>query len=148
ADVWALPVAADTIAPNVALEALPQGTRGLQGWFVGPVDVLLSAQDERPGVVLIEYRLDGGSWQSYDEQFSVTESTAIDYRATDAAGNVSSTGQATVRIDTTAPAATHSVSAEEVAGWLASGTSISLAAQDADSGVAAIEYRFGGGEWT
>ena len=148
ADVWALPVAADTIAPNVALEALPQGTRGLQGWFVGPVDVLLSAQDERPGVVLIEYRLDGGSWQSYDEQFSVTESTAIDYRATDAAGNVSSTGQATVRIDTTAPAATHSVSAEEVAGWLASGTSISLAAQDADSGVAAIEYRVGGGEWT
>lgn len=148
ADVWALPIVEDTIAPTVALEALPQGTRGLDGWFTGPVDVSLSAQDERSGAILIEYRLDGGSWHEYDEAFSVTESTVIDYRATDAAGNVSATGQADVQIDAIAPTASHALSAEPVEGWLASGTSIAITAEDSDSGVDVIEYRLGEGEWT
>ncbi|MGO2521022.1 MAG: family 78 glycoside hydrolase catalytic domain [Microbacterium sp.] len=147
ADVWAMSMADDTIAPTVALEVLPQGTRGRDGWFLGPVDVSLSAKDERPGAVLIEYRLNGGDWREYSDAFLVTASTTVEYRATDAAGNASAVGAADVQIDSAAPTTSHSLSSEAVDGWLAPGTSIAITAQDADSGVDVIEYRLGGGEW-
>ncbi|WP_022891046.1 family 78 glycoside hydrolase catalytic domain [Agromyces subbeticus] len=150
ADLWSLPVAADQLAPSVALEALAHGARGNGGWFTGAVDVSLTASDERQGTVTSEYRIDGAQWTGYTAPFTIEEEgeTAIEYRATDAAGNVSEAKQATVRIDATAPAAAHTVSADAVGGWLASGTTLDITASDAGSGVAAIEYRLGAGAWT
>ncbi|MDQ2660676.1 MAG: family 78 glycoside hydrolase catalytic domain [Actinomycetota bacterium] len=149
ADLWVLPVSADQLAPSVALEALAQGTRGQGGWFTGPVDVSLTASDERAGAVSSEYRVDDGEWTSYAAPFTIDEegATVIEYRATDAAGNVSEPKQAVVRIDATAPVAVHTVSVDAVDGWLASGTTIDITATDAGSGVAAIEYRLGAGAW-
>lgn len=149
ADVWAMSVTADTIAPSVALEAFPQGARGLVGWFLGPVDVSLSASDESAGEPLIEYRQGEGEWVSYTAPFTVGDegTTAIEYRATDVAGNVSAVLQKLIDIDSTAPSVSHRLSGAPVGDWLAVGTKLSIEATDAGSGVAAIEYRLGAGDW-
>ncbi|HET8780733.1 MAG TPA: hypothetical protein VFM66_11715, partial [Agromyces sp.] len=149
ADLWSLPVAADQLAPIVALEALAQGSRGQGGWFTGAVDISLTASDERAGAVTSEYRVDGSEWTSYVAPFTIDEEgeTVIEYRATDAAGNTSEPKQSTVRIDGTAPEAAHTVDAEAIGGWLPAGAAIDITAADAGSGVAAIEYRFGDGAW-
>ena len=56
----------------------------------------------------VEYRLDGGEWQTYRNPVSVDEAGdhTVEYRATDRAGNVSEVETVTFTIanpDTTAP---------------------------------------------
>lgn len=150
ADVWSHTVSADTLAPSIGLEAIAQGSRGQAGWFTGPVDVSLTASDNRGGEVTSEYRIDGGDWITYTAPFVVADdgATLIEYQATDAAGNVSAPQQSTVSIDTAAPSVMHSTSAEAVGGWFAGGTTLSFAATDDGSDVASIEYRINGAEWT
>lgn len=52
--------------------------------------VTLTAVDDGAGVAGIEYRIDGGDWERYDEPIRVHRSKRVllEYRATDLAGNV------------------------------------------------------------
>jgi hypothetical protein len=89
----------DTTAPTVA--AAVEGT--------GPVSVTLSAHDETPGAVAIEYRLDGGAWTAYTAPLTVSAVGAhtVEYRATDVAGNVSPVGSTTFTIEQAEDTETH-----------------------------------------
>ena len=49
----------DTTPPTVSASVSPDG-----GGF-GPVTVTLTGQDESPGAVTLEYRVDGGAWTAY-----------------------------------------------------------------------------------
>src|SRR2546425_234445 len=76
------------------------GTAGGSSWYTSAVTVTLSATDDSSGVAVIHFRTDGGAWQSYAGPFTFQAdgSHAIDYYATDVAGNVESAKSSVVRI--------------------------------------------------
>ncbi len=129
----------DTVAPTaeIATPAAPAS-----GWFSGPVELRITASDDRPGDLRTEHRIDGGAWAPAGATLSIEGdgTRTIEVRATDQAGNVSAVRSATVRIDTAAPAL-------EVATDAIARTARAVAT-DAASGVASVEYRLGEqGEW-
>lgn len=71
--------------------------------YDGPVEVTLEASDNSggSGVESTEYALDGGDFQPYEGPFTVFDEGehTIDYRSTDAAGNVEDTKQVSFTID-------------------------------------------------
>ncbi|GLW07139.1 hypothetical protein Misp01_22690 [Microtetraspora sp. NBRC 13810] len=139
---------ADRTAPVTEAEAAEP--EGADGWHTsGPVEVALSATDDDSGVAATEYRLDAGAWTPYTEPVLVSGdgSRAFEYRSRDGAGNVEEARTLTLRIDTTAPQTTASFAAPNDAGWSGGDVPVLLAAQDATSGVARVEYSLDRGEW-
>jgi hypothetical protein len=76
----------------------------------------ISSQDEQSGIFKIEYRKDGGSWQtiqnyadsleyktSYDGELAISENGTYDFRVTDNVGNTYETSYTESNIDTVAP---------------------------------------------
>ena len=63
--------------------------RAIGAWY-SPRTVMLSATDPTSGVASTSYRLDGGAWTAYMGPFFVATygPHTLDYRSTDAAGNV------------------------------------------------------------
>jgi hypothetical protein len=68
----------------------------------------LSATDNLSGVAVMQYRLDGGSWQTYAGSFPVSADGvhSVDYYSTDNAGNVEATHTQGIKIDQTKPTLT------------------------------------------
>lgn len=62
------PVFADTTAPITSVIQTPASPDGNNGWYVNPVQFQLTATDLESGVKEINYRINGGSWQT--ESFS------------------------------------------------------------------------------
>jgi plastocyanin len=94
----------DTTPPEVSATVL--GEQDADWNYIGSAAVEISASDDGSGVETVEYRLDGGEWQAYEEP--VTVDTAgdhtADYRATDAAGNVSEVGSVAFSVVPESPA--------------------------------------------
>ncbi|MGN9783115.1 ThuA domain-containing protein [Nonomuraea sp. ZG12] len=140
---------ADTTPPATTAKAADPD--GADGWYTtGPVGVTLSATDDDSGVAATEYRLDEGAWTPYTEPVLVSGdgSRKLEYRSRDGAGNVEEPGALTLKIDTTAPVTAASFAAPNDAGWNDGDVPVLLAAQDAASGVARLEYALDQGEWT
>ncbi|MFC4224076.1 family 78 glycoside hydrolase catalytic domain [Lysinibacter cavernae] len=136
ADLWTMPVPADTIAPSVYLDA---SIPGAEGWFLGGSEVTLTATDARSDVASIEYSTDGSTWFDYDAPIALTEgSTDFSFRATDTAGNVSAAQSETLQMDATAPTAW---------AWLGKDGRLTSVASDNLSGVATVEYSVDGETW-
>ncbi|WP_308799376.1 family 78 glycoside hydrolase catalytic domain [Agromyces silvae] len=148
ADVWALPIEADAAAPRVTTQTISDQPRR-NGWYRSEVAVRVDGSDDRGRPVALEVN-DGSGWAPYTAPVPVAGdgTHTITARGTDEAANRSAEVAAEVRIDGTAPVATHAVIGAEANGWLAPGAQLTFAAEDALSGVDAIEFRFGGGEWT
>ena len=87
---------ADTTAPTVTATR----ARARDGVYRSAVTVTLAASDDFPGTVGIEYRLNAGPWTAYAQPFTITPDATytLDYRATDASGNVA-TGTRSFTID-------------------------------------------------
>ncbi|WP_176706141.1 OmpL47-type beta-barrel domain-containing protein [Paenibacillus hemerocallicola] len=99
----------DDEAPTTEVLLSPAVPDGMNGWYVNPVTLSLSAGDNKPGVVQSVYSLDhGATWQVYTHPltFSQSGSYAVDYRSTDHAGNVEAANTVSFRIDRTPPTAT------------------------------------------
>ena len=143
-----LTVKVDTVAPVTT--ASLSGTPGSNGWFVSAVTVYLNATDATSGVSNITYRIDGGPWRAYAGPFVLAEGRhAVDFQATDLAGNVESRVTRTILVDTTRPSTNASLSG--IPGhspWYVSGVTVYLNASDTTSGVAGLVYRVDGGNWT
>jgi hypothetical protein len=83
----------------------------VNGWYHNPT-VMLSASEsyvgDGTGLASTEYRLDNGAWTTYSVPFTIAGdgSHSLEYRSTDAGGNVEATQSQTVKIDTTAPTLT------------------------------------------
>ena len=141
----------DTTAPTTTI-SIP-GATGQAGWYTTRPSFTLAATDETggSGVASTEYRIAGGAWTPYTGAVQVTGegSRLVEYRSTDAAGNVEEVKSLTVKIDTVAPTATITVpAATGTDGWHTTRPSFTLAATDgaAGSGIASIEYRIAGGD--
>ena len=140
----------DTAVPTV-------GASGADtAWHNTDVHVTLTGSDAASGVASVAYREGAsGDWTTVDGAIATVTVAATgndgthtyQYRATDAAGNVSDVGSFTVKIDATAPATTPTgLGADALSGWGTTTRTVSLAADDgAGSGVAGIHYAVDGG---
>src|SRR3990170_526682 len=93
----------DTQPP--AISGSISGVAGDNGWYLSAVTFTASASDASPGSGLssLDLSLDGGGWSAYTGPLTLSGgSHAVDLRAADAAGNVSTQSQA-VRVDTLPP---------------------------------------------
>jgi PKD repeat protein len=148
-------VKVDGTAPTVTRTTAPAEPQGQDGWFTSVPQVTLDAADNAggSGVASREYRIDGGAWTAYAAPFAVPAgSHAVEYRATDAAGNAGAATSFTVKVDVGAP--TVSASSTPAApngkdGWYVTKPKLTLTGADAagGSGLDRVEYRVNGGAW-
>lgn len=126
-------------APVVSIESDPEAPA--TGWNTADVTVTLTASSDSDPTPAIEYRIGDGAWTAYTEPVVVTEDGehVVTARATDAEGRISAERSQTVKIDATAPVTTKTLT--ETAGSV----QLALAAADALSGVATVQYQVGGG---
>ncbi len=145
----------DTTAPTVTAQVA--GEQDADGAYVGTATVTLAAEDAGSGVASLEYSLDDGAFTAYTGPVAVTAPGAhtLAYRATDVAGNTSEVGTVAFTVaepdpgDTTPPVVTAEVTGERDAdGAYVGSATVTLTAEDADSGVATIEYDLDGAGWT
>ena len=121
----------DTIAPVTSVSV--SGTSGSNGWYRSAIAVTLSATDSGgSGLAGTYYAVDGGSFTAYSSAIGLsTDGThALTYYSTDLVGNIESSHVLTLKIDTTAPVTTATVS----------GLNVTLSSSDAVSGSATIYY--------
>ncbi|WP_134740973.1 family 78 glycoside hydrolase catalytic domain [Nocardioides sp. 503] len=146
ADLWVLPVPADTQAPDVSA-AVSSGTVGDDGWFRSDVLVGVDAADNRDGAPTVETGA-GAGWEAYVGPVPVTGDgkRELTFRARDLAGNTSAVGTLPVWIDTVAPMTTLAVTQKPGVEFSDRAT-LAFTAQDATSGVGRTAYRVDGGEW-
>ena len=146
----------DTTAPAVSAQV--SGTRDAAGNYVGSATVAVTATDAGSGVRTVEYELDDTGFRPYTGPVPVTAigDHAVQFRATDNAGNTSEVGSVSFRVvepepdeDTTPPTVTAQVTGErDAAGNYVGRATATLTATDADSGVATVEYSLDGGAFT
>lgn len=139
-------VGVDTVAPVSHASLI--GSPGNAGWYVGPVTVLLGASDATSGVRATYYQINGSGYITAPPALNLTVNGQhfIEHYGVDRAGNVESTRNRTVSIDTFAPTTTHSLDgAVGAGGWHRSAVQVTLSSVDNASGVANIRYRVNGG---
>ena len=86
----------------------------VNGWFPQNPTVTLNAVDNSGlGIGSTNYRIDGGSWQTYAAPFVITGdgTHTLDYYSVDNFGDTEATQTATIKIDTTPPAVSYTGSA-------------------------------------
>jgi large repetitive protein len=144
-----LSIKIDTVNPSSAYAL--SGTLGNNGWFRSSVTVALSASDGASGVASTLYRINGGSWATYSGSFTISGqgTSTVEYYSTDNAGNSESIKSVDVKIDTTPPISSSSLSGTLGSnGWYRSSVSVAISSTDAISGVASRVYRVNGGSWS
>ena len=145
----------DTTAPTVT--GAVTGNRNTAGDYLSAATVTVTATDSGSGVDTVEYQIDDTSWQPYTAPVAVTTigDHAVQFRATDNAGNVSATGSVTFRVvaaepgDTTAPAVAVALTGDRnTAGDYLGTVTATITVTDAGSGVDRTEYQLDDGPWT
>jgi hypothetical protein len=106
-------VAIDRTAP--AATAKLTGTLGSNGWYRSTVTVAVTATDAASGVAAVLVAVDAApatttAGATASTTVGQTAGSTVSYSAVDKAGHASATGLVTVKVDTTAPALTFSVS--------------------------------------
>jgi|GEM_PF-2675642 len=101
------PVPSDTTPPTTSI--ILSGTQGNSPWYVSPVEVTLSADDNGgSGVQATYYTVDGGSQQTYSGPFTISDDGVhtVTYWSVDNANNEETPNSETIKIDQTAPTIT------------------------------------------
>ena len=131
-------VRVDTTAPKTSDDAPT-------AWQSGAVTVTLRPADSASGVAATTWSLDGGAAHTGTSvPVSGDGVHTITYSSADNAGNVEITRTATVRIDDSAPSASCSAAGR----WFKTPVvTATILANDAESGVARVEYRVDQGGW-
>ncbi|MEI5676382.1 MULTISPECIES: family 43 glycosylhydrolase [unclassified Nocardioides] len=133
----------DGTAPRATAATTPARPNGTAGWFTTrAVRVVVAGTDAGSGVVRREVRVGTGPWRVYSAPVAVpVGTTAVQYRAVDAAGLVSAVGTLAVRLDPTAPSL--ALKQRKARGKV----TVTATARDTGSGVASVRYRVDGGAW-
>lgn len=129
---------------------LVTGPGGERGWLTGEAEVNLTAVDDL-AVDHIEYRINGGDWQTYSGNISLDIDGVyiLKYRSADILGNIEDGNEATIKIDAGSPSTEYSISGEMGdRNWYTSPISLDLTAEDETSGVDMTYYILDGGDWS
>ena len=88
-----------------------EGDEGTNEWFLSDVGVTLVSSGGTGSIAGTWYRLDGGSWQDYGGEFTVSGDGvhALQYYSSDTAGNNEPVRSVDIMIDTEAPESSASV---------------------------------------
>ena len=134
--------------PPSLSSSITAGTAGLNGWYISPVTITASASDAISGLASVQYSVDGGAWQAGSSVIVSSDGThTIAFRASDNAGNTSSTSN-TVKIGQTKPTLTLTVSGTNgLNGWYVSPVKVTASTSDATSGIASTQYSVDGSAW-
>jgi len=94
----------DKTAPALSYYLQPNEPDGENGWYLGNVEVTISANDNVSGVSSILYKIDDGVWKAYTGYFLITTEGSHSFflSATDYAGNTL-TKNTTIKIDGNPP---------------------------------------------
>ncbi len=128
----------DVTPPTVTATLTPPTPTGANGWYTGPVSVVVAATDDGT-VSSRQYSTNGGqTWNTIrnaNPTISAQGTTTFLYRATDNGGNVSDVGQVVIRIDGVAPTlAVDGIADGDVVGSSTTITPV-VQATDATSGI-------------
>ncbi|MEV6302175.1 Ig-like domain-containing protein [Actinoplanes sp. NPDC051861] len=126
----------DTAPPVTTLTADPSAP-----WTTSDVKVTATATDNRDVSPDIQINRTN-DWVAYTGSITITEEgeATVRARATDDAGNVSEITEIKVGIDRTAPTARATFNSQT--------RELTITGTDALSGIAAVQYRLPGGDWT
>lgn len=141
--------AIDATAPRTTAVAF--AATGAGGYYVGDVEIALSATDATSGVASTSYRVDGGAWETYTSSFRVTGDGAhtVEFASVDAAGNAETTRSISFDVDASAPATGAALAgALGAAGWYVGDVTVTLSPSDATSGAAAMRVSVDDAPWT
>ena len=139
----------DTLAPQTTVQLT--GGRAPNGWYITPVTVTLTTTDIGAGVAAVNWRLNGGSWQPYGGPWRVATERVnlLEYYAVDKVGNQEGQQYSVFSIDlvdpTTRLGLVQGISGDN--GWYISPLTLTLSAQDLESGLQVIEYRVNDQPW-
>ncbi|HEX3083026.1 MAG TPA: hypothetical protein VHP99_00745, partial [Pyrinomonadaceae bacterium] len=88
------------------------GTAGTNGWYRSAVQVALNPFDNASGVQAMFYKIDGGALLTYTTPFTVSTAGmhTVNFWSVDVAGNTEAQQTLTVKIDSSTPVITESVS--------------------------------------
>lgn len=144
-DSGSLPWKYDASLPDVVVHK--DGTVGVGGWYVSAVNVSGMGRDAISGVAAVDVSINGGAWQP--ATVSLTDGIyQVQARVVDLAGWSALSPVQAVQVDTTQPGLTMTASGTKGGGdYFRSTVTVSLAAEDAGSGVALVEYRLDGLDW-
>ena len=148
---WSARAEAQAIVVHSGDTGLPIGCITLDS-STDTVQVRLTAEDDMPGLVYTEYRINGGEWAEYTALVDVSDlgDYTVEYRASDTAGNVSDIGTATFSIvEAVVPLELVSVDVDPTApdganGWYVSPVTVTGVANDE---AATIEFSVDGGDF-
>ncbi len=151
-----LTVVVDNTAPVTTITAGDPKYTAVDGkhYVASATNFTLSATDNLSGVVVTEYRIDGGNWTAYAPFTVAAEGThTIDYYSKDNLINTETFKRLSVIVDNTPPVTTITTgdpkyTASEGKLYVTSGTTLTLSATDDLSGVVVTDYRINGGNWT
>ncbi|MCD6142375.1 chitobiase/beta-hexosaminidase C-terminal domain-containing protein, partial [Candidatus Bipolaricaulota bacterium] len=127
------------------------GTAGNNNWYTSNVDVTLTATDASSGIDAIKYTINGGgAEQEYTAPFTISSNGqyTIDFYAIDNAGNTASEQSFSVKIDSTSPVSSVSISGTKEGNVYTTDVTVSISRTDSMSGIAYTKYRVNGGTWT
>lgn len=136
----------DRQAPTTSLllnEAAPKA------WY-SSVSMALSATDLLSGVSFLTYSIEGGAWQEFTTNISISlpGRYAVQYHSQDRAGNWGPSIFITFSIENVSPTTTSTISGEQSAeGWFGGNAALTLSATDLDSGVEVTRFRMDDGPW-
>jgi hypothetical protein len=95
-------ISVDTTTPSINVSI--NGTLGGNGWYKTTAQVSASASDATSGVGTLEVSMDGSPYQRYTSPVSFSDGQyAIQFKATDNAGNVTESTTQHFSVDTLAP---------------------------------------------
>jgi plastocyanin len=144
----------DTTPPDVSAQVT--GDQDGDGNYIGSATVTITAEDDDSGVDTIEYELNDTGFQPYTAPVVVDEpgDYAVQYRATDNAGNTSEVGSVSFTVveqdpdDTTPPEVSAEVSGDQDAdGNYVGAATVTITAEDDQSGVDTVEYNLNDTGW-
>ncbi len=130
----------DTTPPQVLYQIPPPD--GLDGWHISPVTVQVSGQDATSGVAAAQVAVDGGAWQDHTVTLSADGIYQLTFQALDAAGNQTTAGPVTLKMDLTPPLVTWGSAWDRDQGCTPSLTGI---VTDATSGVVGAAFSWDDG---
>jgi hypothetical protein len=128
------PIIIDRVPPTILATVTVNGVPYTGSWTRGPVLVRFTCTDDQPGVVC-----------PADVTLTTDQNAAVSGTARDAAGNTATATTVPIKIDSTRPVTTATLTGTLSGGAYLLSVTVGLAATDSGSGVALITYRLDGG---
>lgn len=134
------------VTPEPLVTVDVTGGTAVGGWYSAEVEVEFGLEDE-----LSELEMNSaGAWERYDGAITLVDDGVhtVGYRVKhlgDLYAPVA--GSVEVAIDATVPVVNHTATPEDARGTVASPVALQFSATDEHSGIDAIHFRIGGGQW-